>query len=149
MTGTLIPKTPKSAPGTGVTEAIRRAVKYAISPTITYASSDYSTTTTTAHDLFIVHPGTYVIDLKIEVTTAFDGSANEFQVGDSDDIDRFLDSSDVVCTDLGTFRQTRSIGFKYESSDPRIIQASVNTTSGSTTAGVFVAHLLYAEDVSS
>lgn len=98
-------------------------------------------------DLFKVHAGVRVIDLIAVNTTAWatSGAVTSLKVGDSDNTSRFL-TSDLWTRALGKKENTQeTVGFKYSSSDPTTIQATVTATSDVST-GATDFYLLYTDE---
>jgi len=134
---------PIHAPGENVSEFLRNAVYVQKGPAITYA-------TTSPAALFNVPANTFVVDVIIRKTAAFDSSTaadDTVTIGDSDDADRFMAASDVDCRNTGLRScrvaegsdQIGSGGWIYTSA----ITINATITVGDDSNGAFTPYLLY------
>ena len=103
-----------------------------------YASSELDLTSTAAvYPVFAVPAGSYVLDIKVLVTSAITAGSMDVDVGDGDDPDRFIDGWDgtAASIDVNTihsFGQSSSAtevgvdtGAYYSSADT--IDVDINT----------------------
>lgn len=144
MTAVNVPeKAPTLAPGIGVTEALQASVYLIKGPTI-------ALTSTSPVELFRVPANTMVHEVLLKVATAFDGTGtpSTLTLGDSDDADRFMDTTAAALTAIGyksskQDTQPGSGGHVY-SADGLITAAFA---AGTSSAGSAETYLLYSNRV--
>ena len=132
MTATVIKPTPNVFLGAGATEHIRRLPQVAVGPTID--TTQAMSTAGVVVDLFQVYPGITILNLQMIQATLWSGTGNDFTAGDSDDADRFHDTTSWLSTNAGIANQYLNVGHKYASSDPVMIQATLTISFGTALA---------------
>ena len=151
MAATKLKKLPTMTRSAGVANALSRMVQVVKGPTL-YGSDAGGTI-----DLFRVPADTFVVDIRLNRITAFDGAlaSEAITIGDSDDADRFIDAAaanDVGGSDaawismLQDTSQPGAGGHLY--SDAAVVQATVNafdSDSNARTTGEVVPYLFYIE----
>ena len=144
MTATQVKEiAPVIAPGYGVTEALQAGVF------LTKASVTINKSSTSPVELFRVPKNTMVHDLILQVGTAFDGTGTpSITLGDSDDVDRFMDNTAAAPATAGNKSmkqdtQPGSGGYVYTADG--LITATF--AAGSSSAGEAKVYMLYSNRV--
>lgn len=129
---------PPHAPGAGVVEAIRDAVRIAVG-TIPYATSSPTTTT-----LFRVPANTLVVGIIPEVVTAFSATTGTYTVkaGDSDSTSAFMSLDSSVLESTGT-KSLATLFAKHYDAAQDILGTFTSAAASSTTAGEVKLYMLY------
>lgn len=108
-------------------------------------SADVAYNATSPVALFEVLPNTMVVDLIVQIATAFNGTTPSVTVGDGDDADGFFDSASLVPGTVGyksikQDTQPYSGGKLYAAADTIDVAITITDTS----AGLLRAWLIYA-----
>lgn len=129
---------PRHVPGEGMARVVGHAVMHVKSNVF-----DHSNLAVGANALFNIPADTYIHDLRVLITEAFDGSMTGI-LGDGVDDDRFMDDTALAPASTGwksmlEDAQPGSHGYVYESADT----LDFTRGGGTPSAGSAEAHLFY------